>query len=312
MTWMLTDLAALNLNQLVALEAPLTECNVRRAATRMGVTQSAMSHTLRGLRELLGDPLLVRVGNTMVPTPHAEQITGSLRRGLTELESVVRGRAAFDPGQVRDEFTLACHDGIAGSFTAPLYRGLRAHAPHARLRIAPFDAQALGEQMLVGDVDTAIVPTELEFDGLVYEPGASTAHVAVMSKRHPRVRKRLSLAAYCETPHAMVTITGQGPGLVDQLLAPLGRTRTVAVRVPYLYALPELLASSVLIATLPIPVAAILCARWPLKALPLPVSNPRLPVLLCWHERTAADPAAQFFRERVREASAEAAASLPH
>ena len=103
----------------------------------------------------------------------------------------------------------------------------------------------------------------------------------------------------------------QGPGLVDQLLAPLGRS-TVAVRVPYLYALPELLASSVLIATLPIPVAAILCARWPLKALPLPVSNPRLPVLLCWHERTAADPAAQFFRERVREASAEAAASLPH
>ena len=83
------QLASLNLNHLVALDALFAERHVGRAAARMGVTQSAMSHTLRSLRELMSDPLLVRVGNAMVLTPAAEEAQVKLSRGLRDLESVV-------------------------------------------------------------------------------------------------------------------------------------------------------------------------------------------------------------------------------
>ena len=103
-------LSTLNLNQLVALDALIVERHVGRAAQRMGVTQSAMSHTLRGLRTLLDDPLLVRVGNEMLPTPFAQQAAPRLRAGLGELEAVVSGRAAFDPSETSDTFTVALQD----------------------------------------------------------------------------------------------------------------------------------------------------------------------------------------------------------
>jgi len=308
MNHMVGDLAALNLNQLVALEALLTERNVRRAAERMGVTQSAMSHTLRALRELLGDPLLVRVGNAMVPTEHAQQITGSLRRGLAELETVVRGRAAFDPATVRDEFTLAVQDGVAAFLLPRLYRVLHADAPHARLRVAPFDAARLNEQLALGELDAAIAPPMPGLEGLLTETVLSSGFRALVRKKHPRIRKRLSLAAYCETPHALVTISGEGGGPVDAALEQLGRSRRVGVRVPYLFALPELLATTDLIATVPTPVAHLLSQRWPLRAMPVPVPMPGGSMLLCFHERSAADRAACFFRDRVRRATAELAA----
>lgn len=298
-----TELAGLNLNHLVALDALLAERNVRLAALRMGVTQSAMSHTLRALRELLGDPLLVRIGNAMVPTEHAEQLAGSLRRGLDELETVVRGRAAFSPGSIRDEFTLATHDGIGTPLVAPLLRALHAHAPHARLKVTPVEAARLHGQLATGEVDAALVPPLLNLGGLHTEPMLPSTLVALVRKGHPRIRKRLTLGAFCDTPHALYTLGSDGPGVIDRLLEPLGRTRHVAVKVPYLFALPELIATTDLIAAVAEPVAQSLCDSRPLRTLPLPFEVPPIPMMLCWHERFEADAAARFFREQVRTAA---------
>ncbi len=300
---MALQLASLNLNQLVALDALLGERNVRKAAVRMGVTQSAMSHTLRALRELLGDPLLVRVGNQMVPTQYAEQIAVNLRRGLSELESVVRGRAAFSPESISDEFTLSTHDGVLAYLAPVLYRLLAEQAPRARLRIAALDVRGLRQQLLDGEVDVALVAPLLDLTGLQTEPVMGSGFCGVVRQDHPRIAHELTLDLYCEVPHVMQTITGTGRSFIDDILAQQGREREVTVKVPYMYALPDLLTHSDLIATMPIAAARYFCDKWPLKILELPFHIPAGNMVLCWHERFAADPAAQFFVNVVREAT---------
>jgi DNA-binding transcriptional LysR family regulator len=300
-------LAAFNLNHLVALDALLVERHVGRAAAKLGVTQSAMSHTLRTLRDAMGDPLLVRVGNTMVLTPYAEQARERLQRGLVELESVVSGRAAFDPAEITDTFTLTTIDGVAALLAAPLHRVLRERAPKASLRIRALDPDSLSAQLERGDTDVALLPPMLDLSGLDHEPIASAPEFersSVLCRAdHPDVGDRITLARYCRLEHAVLTITGDGPSFIDHVLAQRNRARTVRVRTPYLFALADILACSDLINTAVAPLADMMCQRWPLKAVPLPLPIDPVPLLWCWHPRFAADPAHRFFREVLRAAA---------
>jgi DNA-binding transcriptional LysR family regulator len=296
------SLAGLNLNHLVALEVLLNEAHVGRAAAAMGVTQSAMSHTLRSLRELLDDPLLVRQGNRMVMTPFAEQARGRLQRGLSELEAVVSGRAAFDPTTITDTFTLGSQDGPAAGFAGPLWAALQRQAPKAQFRIQPIEPDAILEQLGHGGVDVAFVSPLVSLEGLSFTPLAGTAYAVACRQGHPHfVDKRMTLAAYCKVEHAVLSITGEGPSFVDHLLAKKGRERRVRVRVPYLMALAEVVATSDLVTALPEVVVDFLCELWPLEKKRFPLPLDPLPGFLAWHPRYDADPARTFFRELVAE-----------
>lgn len=289
------SLGAHNVNHLVALDALLEERHVGRAAARMGVTQSAMSHTLRSLREMLGDPLLVRMGNDMVLTPHAESLRTRLRRGLQDLDAVVSGRAAFDPATISDTFTVAVHDGPAAALAAPLYTALRTAAPGARLRIQPLLPDRLATELAEGAVDVAVAPGFMIPQGV---PRTSTAGVrtrVVCHVDHPVIRTRVSLAQYCKIGHATLTVSGEGPSFIDHLLAEHGRTREVFARVHYVLSLAEILSNSDLIASVPTPIAQFLCDLWPLKHVPCPLPIPPLPLELCWHPRYQAEPSHAFF-----------------
>lgn len=292
-------LASLNLNQLVSLDALLAERHVGRAAARMGVTQSAMSHTLRSLRELMNDPLLVRVGNAMVLTPYAEQAQAKLRRGLGDLEAVVSGRAAFDPSTITDTFTFAVHDAAASGLVAPLFRELRSKAPRAKLRLQNLDVDNLVRQLGDGGVDIAFVGTMMPLDALSTMPVGDDGYSVMCRDDHPVIRKRLSLAQYCKVPHAMLSLSGEGPSFIDHLLREQGRSRQVEVRVPYLLSLAEVVASSDLLASVPDVVAEYVCELWPIKRFPLPLELPAGGAVLAWHPRFDADPPHVFFREIV-------------
>lgn len=297
-TWV--RLAGLNLNHLVALDALLSERNVSRAAARMGVTQSAMSHTLRSLRGLLSDPLLVRVGNDMVLTPFAEQTHAKLQRGLGDLEAVVSGRAAFDPSTCSDTFTIAQHDGTAAAVAAPLASQMASRAPLATLRIQPVEDKRVHEQLASGEVDVLVIPPLLPLDGLSVERFPKTGMNVVCRDDHPIVKNKLTFTQYCSLPHAMASVTGDGPSWVDQLLAEQGKSRQVRVRTPYLMSLAEIVSVTDYLATLPTPICEFLCAIWPLKMHPLPLSFGSGSLLMCWHPRFDADPAHTFFRDVLR------------
>lgn len=196
------SLAAVNLNHLVALDALLAERSVGRAAARLGITQSAMSHTLRSLRELTGDPLLVRTRNAMMLTPFAEQAKGRLQRGLSDLESVVSGRAAFDPSTIGDMFTLATHDGVAAMLAAPLRAELKRRAPSAKLRIQPAESSALTSSLESGDVDVLALPPVLDLDGLEHEQMPDSPKLRSFSREVRSARQDLDPRCRVAAPRA--------------------------------------------------------------------------------------------------------------
>ena len=302
------DLASVNLNHLLALDALLRERNVGRAAARMGVTQSAMSHTLRGLRELLDDPLLVRVGNAMVLTPFAEQTQHRLRSGLTDLQTVVSGRAGFDPSTVTDTFTFATLDPVAAILAGPVFRELDARAPRAKLRLRTVEPARLREQLIEGEIDVAFIPPFIPFDGLRSEmgPGEKLSYLVVCRQDHPQVGKRLTVPQYCKLEHVMLSFSGSGPGPIDQVLAAHERSRVVRVRTQSLVSVAELVASTDLVATTVRGIAEFMCALWPLRAVTSPVKMPPADgaMFFCWHPRFEAEPAHAFFLDILRRAAA--------
>src|SRR5690606_19585884 len=146
-------LAALDTNLLVALDALLQECNVTRAAARLGVTQPAMSQTLARIRDHFDDPILVRVGRVMEPTPFARRVQDRLHQAISELEAVVRERPHFDPTQASRRFVLAMVDYLALLLVAPLKRAIGEVAPHIDVAVHALDAGAITPKLEAGSID---------------------------------------------------------------------------------------------------------------------------------------------------------------
>ncbi|TNE92830.1 MAG: LysR family transcriptional regulator [Deltaproteobacteria bacterium] len=291
----MSALRAINLNLLVALDALLDARSVGLAAQRVGVTQSAMSHTLRQLRELFDDPLLVRSGRAMVPTPRALALQPELRQALATLEGVVAHRGAFDPSRYAGTCTLATQDGVVAALAEALFRRFRAEAPLAELRIVrpPEDlARALED----GRIDVATAPPIDIPSGLVQEPIAGTAPTwsVVCCADHPL--EDLDVDGFCAYPHAMMSLSGEGPSFVDHVLASMGRERRIAVRIPYLLALPWILPGTDMLSVVVTPGAEQFVRRWPLKRFDCPLPMPTAPMTLLWHGRYEADPAHRWFR----------------
>jgi DNA-binding transcriptional LysR family regulator len=172
----LPRLATFDLNLLLAAEVLITERSLSRAAGRLQVTRSAVSHTLARLRELFGDPLLVRDGNTMTPTPRAEQLLPALREALARCEEVVTGPTAFDPRRAARRFTLLLSDYAAELVLPPLVAALGREAPHVDLELHP--ARRDFARALADDVDLSLGPVTDELPGIVTGRGFAGQLVA--------------------------------------------------------------------------------------------------------------------------------------
>ncbi|MCO4745224.1 MAG: LysR family transcriptional regulator [Proteobacteria bacterium] len=294
------NIASVNLNLLVSLDALLRERSVSRAAQRLGVTQSAMSHTLRQLRDLFEDPLLVRAGRRMVPTPRADELQPQLQAGLASLGEVLGRQGRFDPSRFTGRFTLATQDGVLAAIGAHLVPKLRREAPRAEFSVVPSPDDLAGA-LESGAIDVATAPPVDIPAGLVSgEVDNATTWSVVCCPDHPL--DALDLDAYCHHPHAMVSVTGKGPGIVDHMLAPHGRTRWVSVRVPFLLVLPHVMQGTDLLATVVTPAANHFETQGLLRSFPCPIPMPKAGMQILWHERFDADPAHRWFRERVLDA----------
>lgn len=306
------DLAAINLNHLVALDALLTARNVRLAAERCGVTQSAMSHTLARLREQFGDPLLVRQGNAMLATPRAEELTTRLRDALRALELVVRDREVFAPAQATGVVTIGASDVAAVTVLPRLIALLAKEAPGLDVAFVTNDRTRMEARLADGEVDLVLAPASPASTSLRTRPLYPTDFVVVVRKRHPALarlpRSRaararpFNLDRYCALSHVQVTAQGAGPSLVDDALARLGRTRRIAVRVPWFLTAPLIIAQTDLVLTAPREAAAPLTRRYPLVLLPPPIALPSARVAMWWHERTHRDARSRWLRDAMLRA----------
>lgn len=294
------NLAALDLNLLVALDALLREGSVSRAADRVGLSQPAASHALRRLRELFGDPLLVRAGQRMELTPRAEALREPLAAALAQVQVLFEDEA-FDPATSRRSFKAMIPDVCTSVLLPPLVRRLEAEAPHVRLTLAPFRTPGLMTPEFARMLDFIIHYQDHEFAGFHRERLYLDSDALAVRAHHPRRAGLSDLEVFLAARHVAVVSRGQTIDPIDAWLESLGHRREVVLTVPtYLQAL-EVAALTDLVAFVP---ARLIAARGPdlgLVAVGPPLDTGRDEQFLAYPARLAADPASRWIRRLMLE-----------
>jgi len=294
-------LSNFNLNLLLALDALLSQRSVTAAAKRVRVTPSAMSHSLSELRDLLGDPLLVRSGRAMVLTPHAEALVGPLHTLLMDAERLLGGGARFDPATAGRRFVIAATDWLATLLMPPLLDAAAREAPGISLEIVPTSRRGNAWLLETGDVDLALGAIVDEAPGIRRMDLLTEGFACAARKGHPRIDGAIDLDSYVETPHVLITLGDDaGPTWVDQALTKLGRKRQVAARVRYFMAAPLIVARSDLLLTGPSMLIRYFAELVPLQVLRPPIDLPTYPEEAYWHQRFDEDPAHTWLRNFVK------------
>lgn len=298
-------LADADLNLMVAFEALFEERSVSRAAHRLGVGQPAMSSGLARLRELFGDPLFVRVGSRMQPTPKAMILAPSVSGALTQLRSMLAEAQPFVPSQARDSFTIASTDYTTLVILPALMKKLAVEAPGVDLRIIGYDKGDVEALLAENRIDLALGVFSKPPQRAVKQTLCSERFIGVARLEHPALRTGdMTLADFCRLPHALVTVRRDTEGVVDQALAATGHSRRVVLSLPHMLVLPSILRECDLLATLPERVA-ISMAYYGLQCFELPFELPGWNIELLWNPVSRNNEAAAWFRGCVQAAAQE-------
>jgi LysR family transcriptional activator of mexEF-oprN operon len=288
----------MDLNLLLVFSVLMRERSVSRAAERLFIGQSGMSGALARLRLLFDDPLLIRVGRRLEPTPRALGLVPVVDEVLGQIERAIGGARPFHPRASRRTFTIGLSDNHELLFAPALARALFDEAPDSRLVVRPVDVHslrtALDEQLL----DAAVsVSTELPswHDAVpLFEQG-----YACVWSRHQVPMKRLTTHQFTTLPHVMVTFGGDLESGFDAVLAEHGLKRRVILGVPRFSTLPGVLDAQPLIATVPLPVAESFAREHRLALSAPPVPLPARQVRLVFRRRDAALGELVWFRALV-------------
>jgi DNA-binding transcriptional LysR family regulator len=293
-----TALASVDVNLLVALQALLSERNVTRAAARLALSPSATSHALSRLRDLYGDPLLVRSGRRMDLTPRAVALLPQLERGLGDLAGTLEGEPAFNPATARRAFTLSMADYSQAINLGQLLGRLHRLAPGVTLSVVAYPNSL--ELLDAGTLDLALLAnTASPPPGFSAQKLFDDGFVSVVRRDHPKVRARwraLPMATFLALDHLVVAPAGSPGSIVDSELERRGLSRRVAARVSSFLVVPLLVSQSDLVSTGPERLLRRMKAHYPIHLLQPPLALPRFDLHMVWHARRDHDPAHAWLR----------------
>lgn len=286
-------------NLLVTLDVLLAEGNVTRAAQRLQFSSSAMSRALARLRETTGDPLLVRAGRGLVPTPRALVLRERVRQLVQDGEAVLRPAEKLNLKRIERIFTLRTSEGFVENFGPDLIARVGEEAPGVRLRFVQKpnkDSAPLRDGTV--DLETGVVEKttapELRVQILFRD-----RYIGVVRKGHPLSKGKITPSRYATGRHICVSREGLDRGPIDEALKPLGLEREIVTIVGGFSTALGLARASDLIATVPERHTGNLRAG--MHSFPLPVSMPEFTVSLLWHPRLDADQAHRWLRGHVRD-----------
>jgi DNA-binding transcriptional LysR family regulator len=292
-----------DLNLLVTLDVLLAEGSVARAAQRLRLSSSAMSRALARLRETTGDPLLVRAGRGLVPTPRALELSARVSQLVEDAEAVLRPAETLDLKQLVRTFTIRTREGFVENFGPGLIARMAEEAPGARLRFVPKpdrnsaplrDASIDLEIGVVGETTGPEVRTQALY---------RDRFIGVVRKGHPLNKGEITPARYAAARHILISRRGLDQGPIDEALRSFELEREIVTIVESFSAALALARGSDLIASVPERHTGNL--RTGMHSFPLPVSTPKITVSLLWHPRLDADPAHRWLRGCVRDVCAE-------
>jgi DNA-binding transcriptional LysR family regulator len=300
-----------DLNLLLAFEALITERSVTRAAERMSVGQPAMSASLARLRSFFDDPLLVRDGRSLVPTPRALELIASFQEALELIDSTLRASHRFDPRTDHRTFTVMASDYVLLLLLGPLIAELEAEAPNLRLVIRPVAAD-YAEQINRPQLDLLILPEEAAQLTAGSARLFSDRLVCAVDAGHPEVGDRLTEEQFRTLP-----LVAHSAGFVDPMIerrfGEQGIDRAVAVGTQSILIQPLLLAGTRMMAVIPERLGRYLAAQAPIRLVDPPRPFEPLRLAMFWEPRLDSDPGHRWLRERVLQAAAalESTSSMP-
>lgn len=283
----------IDLNLLVVFDTVYTEGGLTRAAEVLGVTQPAISNALARLRESLGDPLFVRSGRTMVPTPAAQNIIGPVRQALTLLEKAVQHPSDFDPQRGEKLYRLSVGEIAESALLPNLVESVRARAPNLRLQMLEMPRRHIARELAAGRIDFAIELPFVATPQLNHLKLFEDRYVCALRPGHPASQGKLTLERYLSLDHALVSSRPEGTNFVDIELNKMGKRRRIVLRSQHYHPAIALAAESDLAVSIPYSLAR----QHDVAVAEIPFPVPPLIYHLFWHRSAEDDPASQWMRQ---------------
>jgi DNA-binding transcriptional LysR family regulator len=311
------NLRTFDLNLLKVFDEVMSERSLTRAASRLALTQPAVSNALRRLREALHDELLVRKGRGLEPTPRGLELWPAVRDALQRIETTL-APSVFDPASAETAFVLTMADATAAELMPGLVARVSSEAPGVTLRVVPLTTRDPRKLLEEGEADLAVghfpaAMAELSSRARSGDASAFFHHrlfagdyVCAMRRGHPLAQGPLTLERFCQARHLLVSFSGRAFGFVDEALARLERKRQVVLTVNQFFTAGKVVVQTDLLTVLPRHFVSVTGFAQQLVQRDLPFTVPPIEVDALWYKRLDASPAHGWLRAQVIAVAAQA------
>jgi len=295
-------LSQVDLNLFVVLEAIYREGNLTRAGRQLKLTQPAMSHALKRLRELLKDPLFIREGANMVPTPFSRNMINDVRQALQILEVNLYEDRSFDPAHTRRSFQIGFWEIMEAMILPQLSRVMARAAPEISITTLRVKRREIETELASGSLDLVLdIPITMS-DSIRQTPLFSDRVVVMARAGHPAISGELDLDTYLKQDHILVSSRRLGPSLVDAELNRKGRKRRIVLRCQHYFAACRVVSETDMLLTIPEHYAQLLNSRFNHRMYPFPLKSlQQLEIHMYWHESAENDPPNRWLREQIKK-----------
>jgi DNA-binding transcriptional LysR family regulator len=295
-----------DLNLLRVFDAVWRHGHLGLASEELELSQPALSHSLKRLRERIGDPLFVKVPNGMLPTARAVHLAPVVQSVLASVREHVLSAPDFDPKSARRSFTIAMSDLGEMAFLPKLLGRLMCEAPSIDVRSISMRHRDLVTAMQKGEVDLAIgYFPDIAGSDLLQQRLFRHGFACLVRSGHPVVHGRLTQKQFQDLPHAVVQSEGRSHEIVEQYLRQHGICRRELLRSPHFLSIPMVIASTDLVVTLPQPIGEVFARIVNLQVLQPPYPIPSFDIKQYWHRSQHADPGNRWLRALVVDLFAE-------
>jgi len=295
-------LSAVDLNLLVVFDALMQERNVTRAASRLALSQPALSHALGRLRHMLKDDLFVRSPKGMIPTPRAESLAVPIRRALDELQHSLEP-PQFDPANAARHFRIAVDNYAAIVLVAPLTARINKTAPGITLEFRPSGTLNGADLLDRGQLDLTVGPLANHGERFSRQKLLTDTFVVLMRRTHPAAgARKLTIETFAALPQLDISSSRHPTDFIDAALSRSRLKRRITLRAPFLSAV-RILANSDAVAVLPRRIARELTGYRPLLMRDLPFGSPRVETAMTWPRWLDNQPGHRWLRDAAQRAA---------
>lgn len=285
-----------DLNLFVVFDVIYTEGNLTKAGHVLGITQPAVSNALSRLRKLFNDPLFIRTGKGMKPTPTAQNIIGQIRQALTILRQSVQQCSLFDPATSDRTFNISMGDFSESLMLTHLFEKLSTEAPGIKIEVHPVNVNTLSNELENGTLDFVIDGPLSNIQDLNHHKIMEDPYVCCLKADHPLAKMKLNLDQYLSLKHIQVSDYAGDSGPIDKALQILGQKRKIGFTTHHLLMGPSLLMNSGLALTVP---QRLVQGYEGIRIHKLPFVTDNFSLHLYWHPSVEEDAANVWMREVI-------------